>query len=82
MGPNKKSLIKEEIEFAFDLGVDDDNEAFDTVTIHIFKQQHTWALECSDSLVTLLYRQDFVFFKCQTCIQNIQNANIITICPI
>ena len=39
-GPNekiKKSLTKEEIEFAFDLGVDDDNEAFDTVTIHIFK---------------------------------------------
>jgi len=33
----KKSLTKEEIEFAFDLGVDDDNEAFDTVTIHIFK---------------------------------------------
>ena len=31
------SLTKEEIEFAFDLGVDDDNEAFDTVTIHIFK---------------------------------------------
>ena len=33
----KRSLTKEEIEFAFDLGVDDDNEAFDTVTIHIFK---------------------------------------------